>query len=550
MVFALVIKIFWAQPCPYPPLVFTSQSQIDSFAILYPNCTEFYSDIEISGNDITNFQGLNGLTLIGGDLLITFNSSLLELSGFENLEEIWGSLVIYGNLNLIDLTGMDSLINIYTCLRIESNHSLTDISGLNNLINSNLQCLHIRDNPVLSICNKQWLCNYLANPSGSVHIYDNAAGCNNPPEIGDSCGIQLPCLPYGYYYFRTQAEIDSFQVDYPFCSEIYGSITISGPYINNLQGLDIITSIDKELYINNIYFLTGLEGLENLSSVGLDLRLAYTSVENINSLSNLSYVGRHMSISDNFYLGNLDGLGSLDAISGWVFIINNDSLVNLVGMQNLNSIGSSLIIKENASIKDLSGINSLSSIGNDLIIENNNALSSLEALTSLNNIDGDLHIINNDGLHSLSGLDYIEAASIENLSINGNYYLSSCEVKSICDYLVSPTGAIEIYYNASGCNSEEEVKDACGIVSREELIEECSLRIYPNPSYNIFTIKLPYTTKKNTTLAIYNLICQKLITQQITEPQTVVDISGLPQGVYFVKVMIDEKLMVEKIVKK
>jgi len=60
---------------------------------------------------------------------------------------------------------------------------------------------------------------------------------------------------------------------------------------------------------------------------------------------------------------------------------------------------------------------------------------------------------------------------------------------------------------------------------------------------------LPHNQQKSTSLTIYNLNGQQLITQPITEPQTVVDISGLPSGVYFVKVVNDEKVMMGKVVK-
>ena len=41
---------------------------------------------------------------------------------------------------------------------------------------------------------------------------------------------------------------------------------------------------------------------------------------------------------------------------------------------------------------------------------------------------------------------------------------------------------------------------------------------------------------------------QQLIIQAITEPQTMVDISGLTSGVYFVKLKDDEKVMMGKVV--
>ncbi|MCD4665334.1 MAG: hypothetical protein K8R68_08680, partial [Bacteroidales bacterium] len=53
-----------AQPCLPEGITFITQAQIDSFQINYPDCTEIEGDVEISGNDITNLNGLNVLKLI------------------------------------------------------------------------------------------------------------------------------------------------------------------------------------------------------------------------------------------------------------------------------------------------------------------------------------------------------------------------------------------------------------------------------------------------------------------------------------------------------
>jgi len=58
-------------------------------------------------------------------------------------------------------------------------------------------------------------------------------------------------------------------------------------------------------------------------------------------------------------------------------------------------------------------------------------------------------------------LDNITANSITDLYIGNNSSLSTCAVKSVCDFLVSPNGVDSIYNNAPGCNNEEEVKAAC-----------------------------------------------------------------------------------------
>lgn len=54
------------------------------------------------------------------------------------------------------------------------------------------------------------------------------------------------CLPDGIT-FTTQAQIDSFQINYPGCTEIEGSVDIYSDDIQNLQGLSVVTSIGGSL---------------------------------------------------------------------------------------------------------------------------------------------------------------------------------------------------------------------------------------------------------------------------------------------------------------
>ena len=54
-----------AQPCLPEGIIFTTQEQIDNFQTNHPNCTEIEGGIQITGNDITNLDGLNVITAIG-----------------------------------------------------------------------------------------------------------------------------------------------------------------------------------------------------------------------------------------------------------------------------------------------------------------------------------------------------------------------------------------------------------------------------------------------------------------------------------------------------
>ena len=72
--------------------------------------------------------------------------------------------------------------------------------------------------------------------------------------------------------------------------------------------------------------------------------------------------------------------------------------------------------------------------------------------------------------------------------------------------------------------------------------------LYPNPAHAIIIIELPAEPSKNTSLTISNANGQQLITQPIIKPQTEIDISHLPNGIYILKVWNDKDVMVRKVI--
>lgn len=58
--------------------------------------------------------------------------------------------------------------------------------------------------------------------------------------------VSQPCLPEGIT-FTTQEQVDSFQINYPNCTEIDGNVLIEGNEIINLEGLSVLTAVDGYL---------------------------------------------------------------------------------------------------------------------------------------------------------------------------------------------------------------------------------------------------------------------------------------------------------------
>jgi hypothetical protein len=230
------------------------------------------------------------------------------------------------------------------------------------------------------------------------------------------------CIPEGITFER-QSQIDSFKINHPGCTSIIGNLNISGPYITNLNGLNMLTSISGDLIIK-IYW------------------------------------------SDS-YLNNLTGLDNLSSVGESLIINGNHRLISLTGLGKLKSIGGELLISYNEVLTNLSGLGSLTTVGGNITIGEwnygNHSLASLDGLVGLTSIGGKLSIIDNIALTSLSGLEHIKAESVTGLTIIYNNSLSDCEIENICNFLASPNGTIEIHHNASGCNNVVEVANACGI---------------------------------------------------------------------------------------
>lgn len=535
-----------SQSCLPEGITFTTQEEIDNFQNNYPGCMEIEGDVTISGNSITSLNGLNVLASIGGTLRIGINNGgntiLTNLTGLENLISIVGNLNIGGqsswgyiyNPVLTSLTGLEGLTSVGGNLSILANYSLLNLSGINNLSSIGGNIL-IFNNANLTSCGAQSICDYLTSPIGIVDIFNNGTGCNTQTEVASDCGGPIPCLPHGNYYFLTQTDIDNFQINFPGCIELEGKITIHGDTITNLAGLNQVLSIIGNLEIMNCSGLTSLAGLENLINIGGDLK-----------------------INDNNTMASLTGLSSLSSIGGNLNLLYNDVLVNFSGLENLQSIGGSMGVHENNQLLSMSGLENLDSIGGQLGIGTsynvgdppppggNHLLVNLNPLENLTFVGDGIDIGRNASLLSLAGIENIDPNTITFLMIGYNPSLSTCEVKSVCDYLANPNGNIFVDGNAPGCDTRQQVEDACNGVSIAEVSgQRSAVSSYPNPFSDFITLEYEIEHSSNVNLSIYNHLGQRVVMlvdgKQAAGRQKVKwNAEGQPAGIYFYRLTIDD----------
>jgi hypothetical protein len=76
------------------------------------------------------------------------------------------------------------------------------------------------------------------------------------------------------------------------------------------------------------------------------------------------------------------------------------------------------------------------------------------------------------------------------------------------------------------------------------------LKIYPNPAAEYISIEIPESgSKMNGTVSIYGMSGQELIQQHIQGSRSETNVSSLPKGIYFVRLINNEKIDFGKFLK-
>jgi hypothetical protein len=310
------------------------------------------------------------------------------------------------------------------------------------------------------------------------------------PSLTEANSITRKLIPEGQcagdLTLSTQAEVDAFPATHS-CSEIIGTLTISGSDITNLDSLYLLARVGKLAILSNAN-LSNIDGLSGLTYAGgvpggdpFSVTISGNTVlSSLHGLSSLQNIGKGLLIGGNG-ITSLNGLNNLTSTGGVIQIDGNPSLVNLDGLNSLTSTGTfsgaSMVIARNPSLVSLTGLNSLKSLPGRLIINSNNSLSSLNGLDSLTRIDGSLYLVSNPSLSNidaLSALTAIGGSGESLLLISNNSLLTNLNglssLKSISG--TSNTTQLIIDNNSS-------LVDLTGLSSLEKL--QGSLRVSSNP---------------------------------------------------------------------
>ncbi|MBK7804822.1 MAG: T9SS type A sorting domain-containing protein [Saprospiraceae bacterium] len=500
------------------------QSQLDSFTIQYPGCNYVLGNLTITG-DIHHLDSLYNIKKIYGTLTVE-NTKIEDFKGLGQLDTIFGFKCI-GNTKLLNLNGMETL-TFSGPIYIDKNVVLKEI---------------------VAIYQTDFTSFYLAHCPKISLVYGF-----NTPTILDYIIIEENVGLKTIDAFHNVEEITG---DYRirFCSELESVFTGTKLKIvkNELQfaalsKLQIFPPFENLIQVNNYLTLVSLTSLRQCNSFN-NLRSVYAlhiynanSLETLPGFPKLTLISKSLDLGDNNKIRYIDGFNALDSVQGSLRIFSSDSLISVNGFKNLRFIGSQFSVGNLRSLKNINGFGQLNYVEYNVQFYGLSLVTELNVFSNLNHVKK-LYIWTNKYLNDISWLNNLNVKKLEELQIISNDSLSFCNYEAICNYLNENKGKHEIRFNKSGCNSAEEILEACRTVGVDDL-QEKDLTIYPNPTNNHFYIESNAELGSDD-IEIWTMTGSKVPFSRVGDaiyPHT------LDGGILIVKIKISGQTLVKKII--
>ena len=277
--------------CPHD-LLFTRQSEIDSFPIRYPDCRV------IGGNVIIYEFSANG------------NPVIYDLSPLLGIHTVEGGVYIYRNF-LPDLHGLDSLRTIGKDLEIKNGYMIASLDGLNKL----------------------------RSVGGNLVVQQNEA-LSYQPKLKNLKGLERLERVGGDFieYERNMLSLEGLAS----LQGVGGNFDIRKGKLTSLKGLEALDTIGNSLILATLPNLKSLDGLQHLRHAGLNFTT--DSLTDLQGLDNWQS-GRELRLTGNKMLQRLDGLESLQQLTGYnrstlakypvIWLADNPALTDLSALDHL-----------------------------------------------------------------------------------------------------------------------------------------------------------------------------------------------------------------------
>ena len=108
------------------------------------------------------------------------------------------------------------------------------------------------------------------------------------------------------------------------------------------------------------------------------------------------------------------------------------------------------------------------------------------------------------------------------------------------------SGTVDVLTNVS-VNQSITIVEGENVLSTDDF-KATNFSVYPNPSNTVFNIELASSISSNTLLEVFDVFGRKINTKKLISKNTSIGLHGFAKGVYFFKVISDNKSSIKKVV--
>lgn len=510
------------QTCPEGTVFLTTQEQVDSFGLLYPDCDTIHGELWLYSVDIQNLEGIRGVKVVTNNVVIQgdWATSAVDLTNFTSI----GGLNMNFTSGIRDIAFADDIHLLTEVITIGDNADLERVDGMNVVEGFN-GFIRIERNDKLR----------LIPAFGGIDTLTGLSvrWCDSLRRIDAFHDVQINTGQ------TTIARVKSLENMTMFSSleEAMEDIVLIATSVDldTFVAFDNLKLAHRNLDIMNFSGAASLPTFPKLTRAGR-IDITSSSFRSIKGFDSLTVIERELFISNFLSISEFDAFHNLESVGDRFVLQQLDGLEEMSGFENLRFVGFSFNFGSCYNLKSLPAFPELVSVRSRFEITGNISLELIDGFNSLTEIaDG---IVNGEEFrcqynHKLTGITGFQNLNIDNAQsfiISENPLLSLCNAIPICDYLDRGGSHATFENNAAGCNTEEEVIESCQGVSTDD-IEGSQVVAYPNPATDVITISSGVHSKPQTsTVRIYNNIGKLVMVQEIVNGK--VSIQDLLEGVY------------------
>ena len=420
-------------------MVIKTQADLDAvagYSVVDGNLSiEFYKDgeidlsslecvkgfMQVQYSDVTHLDGLSNISYVGTTLTLRSNPNLTNVDGLSGIEQV-DSLTIQDNDALLELDGLIGLEMVDKKLMIYANKTLESVGGLKNVSTSLTGELNVGYNDaLLTLTGLQGVSQadkltvvgnkMLANLSGlGLTKVASTIRISSNESLNSLKGLEGLTKLQWDLYLENNAQLLNVDALSQLAGTTGGRIRIVNcPKLDNLNGLGGVTKINVELYLAELTELASLSGLSNLVEIVGDL-----TIQKCHALPDLSGLEALVSTED-FRVQYNNGLVDIglpnygNEIAGGLYIVANSNLESLASFDQVEDIKGALVVGKNDSLPSLAGLNKVQEIDGLLHVYGNGSIENLMGLAGLEKVTSQATISDNNELKSCMGLGKLKS---------------------------------------------------------------------------------------------------------------------------------------------